>query len=183
MSCSPSTSLAYFCFSHDSPHYPESVWFFFYNQSWATFSTRHNQTMNNVGIFFYWVFATCIFWQIESLNLHERNIKITYFILLLKGKMTFRIVHFLFLLGRPEQREGSPRCSVGQQVWSAASRFVPQAAQTGELLERVRICRLVRDLCQGKAWLSSVCLPPSLSSMFVCGIVKRNNGEKKWNRL
>lgn len=59
-------------------------------------------------------------------------------------------------LGCPQQWEASSSCSVGQQMWPAASWFVPQAAQTGELLQRVRICRLVWNLCQGKMRLFSV---------------------------
>lgn len=74
-----------------------------------------------------------------------------------KEKFT-SVVYFLVPSGRPRQREVRSSRSIGQQVWPAAAWLVPQAAQAGELLQGVRIRRLVRNLGQGKTWLSSLCV-------------------------
>lgn len=67
----------------------------------------------------------------------------------------------VFLSGGPLQWEFTSCCSPGQQVWSAASWHVPQVAQTGELLQGIRLRRLVWNLCKGKMlqWSIFLLLP------------------------
>lgn len=67
----------------------------------------------------------------------------------------------VFLSGGPLQWEFTSCCSSGQQVWPAASWHVPQVAQTGELLQGIRLRRLVWNLCKGKMlqWSIFLLLP------------------------
>lgn len=65
----------------------------------------------------------------------------------------------VFLSGGPLQWEFTSCCSSGQQVWPAASWHVPQVAQTGELLQGIRLRRLVWNLCKGKMLQWSIFLP------------------------
>lgn len=70
----------------------------------------------------------------------------------------------VFLSGGPLQWEFTSCCSSGQQVWSAASWHVPQVAQTGELLQGIRLRRLVWNLCKGKMLQWSIFFFSCLSS-------------------